>query len=155
MNLPPFEHFPNTLHGHPIMHINYLSVIFPHATGSMPFVVALHTIKWNLLRTTAASFVPSTHTFHKPILVPLPVSNYDSTPSPTAISVPVGVYNFETLCIQWCQKREGRTAVGLCNVCAIAPLDSAQGPIRLHWNQLHWNQLHWVTEDMCVCYSFI
>ena len=143
MNLPPSKNLPNALHCQPIVHINYLNFIFPHATRSINSVVTLDTIIWPLLRPTGASVDSSAHTFQKAILAPLPVSQYDSTPSPTAISDPVAVYNFGRLFIQWCQNRDGRTAVGLCTVCVLVPLDTAHSTIRLHW----------VTEDICVCYS--
>ena len=90
----------------------------------------------------------SAHVIHEPILSPLSVSKYGSPPSPNAISDPVGVYNLGRLCIHWCQNRDGRAAVGLCTVCALAQLDTAHSTIRYHWTQLHC-----VTEDTCICYS--
>jgi len=142
MSLPPIEHLPVSLHGQPLVHINYLNVIFPHATCSIHAFVTLHSVRLNILRRTAASVDSSAHTFHKPIPTPLPRSKYDSPPSPSAISVPVAVYNLGLLCIQWCQNRDGTAAVGLCTVCALAPLDTAHSTTILHWTQSHW-----VTED--------
>ena len=68
--------------------------------------------------------------------------------SPTTISIHVAVYNLGRLCIQWRQNPDGRATVGLCTVCALAPLDTAHSHIRLHWTQLNW-----VLEDMWFCYS--
>jgi hypothetical protein len=148
MNLPPFEHLPNALQGQPIVCINYLNVVFPHPTCCIHAVVTLHTIRWKILSPTTLSVDSSGHTFHKPILALLTVSKNDSTLSPTAISGPVGVYVLGRLCIQWCQIADCRAAVGLCTVCALAPLDISHSTVRLNWSQLHW-----VTENLCVCYS--
>ena len=142
MNLPPFEHLPNAHQGQTITHINYLNGIFLHATCSSHALVTLHTVRWIIFRQTAASVDSNAQTFQKTILSQLSVSKYDSTPSPTAISVPVAVYNFGRLCVQWCQNPDGRVAMGLCAVCTLAPLDTSHNTRRLHWTQLHW-----VTED--------
>ena len=142
MNLPPLQHLPNPIYFQPILHINYLNVTLPHATRSIHAVFTLHTVRWNLLRPKLASVDSSAQKIQKPNLAPLPVSVYDSTPSPSAISVPVAVYNLGVLCIQWCQNRDGTAAVGLCTVCALAPLDTAHSTTILHWTQSHW-----VTED--------
>jgi len=114
MNHSPFEHLPISFHGQPILHINYPNVIFLHATCSIHVLVTLHTIRWSIFRPTVASVALSAHTIQKPIMAPLLVSVYDSTPSPTAISGPVIMYNLWRLCIQWCQNPDGRAAVGLC-----------------------------------------
>jgi len=119
MNVLPFEHLPNSDHRQPIVHINYLNVIFPQATCSIHAMVTLHIITWNIFRPIAASVDSSEHTFQKLIQVPLSVSKYDSTPSPTAISVSVDVYNSGRLCIQLSQNPDGRAAVGLCTVCVL------------------------------------
>ena len=129
------------------MHVNNLKVILPKTTCPIHYVVTLDPIQWNLLRLTNLQVNTISHTFQKPILSPLSVLMYDSTPSPATISVPVAVYNLGRLCIQWRQNPDCRATVSLCTVCALAPLDTAHSPIRLHWTQLHW-----VLEDMRVCY---
>ena len=125
--------------------LKYLNVMFPNATSSIHAVATLHIVRWNILRRTAASVDSSAHTFHKPILAPLPGSDYDSPPTPSAISVPVGVYNLGRLCIQWCQNRDGTAAVGLCTCTA------------RHSSQHNKTALNTVTLSdwrQYVCYSF-
>jgi len=65
-------------------------------------------------------------------------------PTPSAISDPVGVYNLGRLCIQWCQNRDGRAAVGLCTFCALAPLGTAHSTNKIALSD-------WI---QCVFYSF-
>ena len=63
MNLPPFEHLQNALHCQPIVHINYLNVIFLHATCSIHAMVTLHKIPWKILRPIATSVDSSAQNF--------------------------------------------------------------------------------------------
>jgi len=118
MNLPPLEHLPNAISGQLILRINHQIVIFLQANCSIHDVVTLHILRPNLFRPKSSSVDSRTNTFPKPILAPISVSKYDSTPSPTAISVPVGVYNLGRLCIQLCQNRDDTAAVGLCTCTA-------------------------------------
>ena len=67
MNLPPFEHLQNALHCQPIVHINYLNVIFLHATCSIHAMVTLHKIPWKILRPIATSVDSSAQNFRNQI----------------------------------------------------------------------------------------
>jgi hypothetical protein len=62
-------------------------------------VVTLQRVRWNIVTPTAASVDSSAHRFQKQILATLPFTNHDLPSSPTAISVPVTLYNFGKLCI--------------------------------------------------------
>jgi hypothetical protein len=63
MNLPPFEHFQNADHRQPIVHTNYLNVIFLHATCSIHTLVTLHKLPWKILRPIAMPVDSSAHNF--------------------------------------------------------------------------------------------
>ena len=141
MNFHSLNIFPNILHYKPFIHVKYLKIILDYSICLVDFASSLLYYsrifpEWQTSNGTRAQI------FQKPILALKSFSKYDSTPSPSAISVPVAVYNLGVLCNQWCQNRDGTAAVGLCTVCALAPLDTAHSTTILHWTQLHW-----VTED--------